>query len=266
MAHENEDAPRHTAEAVDGKSLISCGNIVTPDGSALLRPQRLEGLNLILVAIALIIAAIIGYNLYSFASNNFVYANERHLEAVNAQISRGETVNLPSLDLLVGYDEAGASANLLSAGYTTFEPDSVEGSAYETVKIPSDMTAEQAKKVYESGIAKADAATAAKLLTGMWRLSMGDGDEGKLLTLRYADFNSGSAASAISAAMMAEGLVEDSVTDSGIDESGNTYKVGTGSSNGIDFTWRVSTCELKEIYNIDVLPNSAMYVVVRISY
>ncbi len=266
MAHENEDATRHASEAADGKSLISCGNIVTPDASALLRPQKLEGKNLIPVVIALIVAAIIGFNLYSFASNNFVYANERHQEAVMTQISRGETVNLPSLDLLVGYDEAGMSANLLSAGYTTFEPDSVDGSDYETVKVPTDMSAEQGKKIYESGIAKADSATAAKLLTGMWRLSMGDGDDGKLLILRYADFNSGSAASAISAAMMAEGLVEDSVTDSGIDENGNTYKVGTGSSNGIDFTWRVSTCELKEIYNIEFLPDSTMYVVMRFSY
>lgn len=264
MANENEEV-RRSRSVRQPKSSISCGNVVTLDGSTLLRPQQIRGRQLLIVAVVLVIAAAIGFAMFSYAKDNVVYANEKLQKAVSSQISRGMTVDAPTPDLFIGKDDDGIRAAVEEKGYVSFENAVSDGATLEIIKLPSDVTVEEGKALYEKGLTAIDADKAAKLLTGMWRLDVSRGDS-TLMTLRFADFTSGSAASALTSAMLREGLSEDTVTDSGIDESGNTYKVGTAEVNGVTVTWRISTCELKEIYSISALPDSAMYVGVRYSY
>lgn len=266
MTNEQEELEVQTGRNESGKSSISCGNVVTLDASALTRPQRLMGKNLIFVGIALVIAAVIGYFGFSFAMDNFVYASERQQEAVAQQISRGEVINAPAPALFVGLDDDGIRASLQGAGYSMFEQETSDGTTLELIKVPSDISPDLGKQLYTKGIAKIDPSDAAKLLTGMWRFDVSRGSEGTLMYVRYSDFISGSAAAALTSAMLHEGLSEDTVTESGIDESGNTYKVGSAVINGISTTWRVSVCPLKEIYNVSALPDTAMYVGMRFAY
>ena len=65
--------------------------------------------------------------------------------------------------------------------------------------------------------------------------------------------------------MQAEGLENAKVTDSGVDDSGNTYQAGTVKSDGEKYTWRVSVIDLSEVYDISGLPNTAFFVGIRFS-
>lgn len=63
--------------------------------------------------------------------------------------------------------------------------------------------------------------------------------------------------------MQVEGLENAEVTDSGVDDSGNTYQAGVVSTDNGTYNWRVSVIELDEVYDISGLPNTAFYVGIR---
>ena len=106
------------------------------------------------------------------------------------------------------------------------------------------------------------AGDAVKLLKGAWTLTVSRtaGDD---LRLRYADFASGTIEKAVQRAMQVEGLENAEVTDSGVDDSGNTYQAGVVSTDNGTYNWRVSVIELDEVYDISGLPNTAFYVGIR---
>ena len=108
--------------------------------------------------------------------------------------------------------------------------------------------------MYVQGIDKLSAGDAVKLLKGAWTLTVSRkaGDD---MRLRYADFASGT--------MQVEGLENAEVTDSGVDDSGNTYQAGVVSTDNGTYNWRVSVIELDEVYDISGLPNTAFYVGIR---
>ena len=51
----------------------------------------------------------------------------------------------------------------------------------------------------------------------------------------------------------------------GVDEVGNTFKQGTVDVDGTAYTWKVSALPLSEMYDISGLPETAVYVGVRLS-
>ncbi len=65
--------------------------------------------------------------------------------------------------------------------------------------------------------------------------------------------------------MQAEGLENTEITDSGVDDSGNTYQAGVVSTDAGTCNWRVSVIELNEVYDISGLPNTAFYVGIRLT-
>ena len=239
--------------------------VITMDGSALQRPQAIVGWRLVVLALLVIAACVIGYNVGTAAIDNVVYASDREQAAVNAQLARDSAVNLPAPSSFVGYSDADIRDNFKASGYVFFENEVSDGTTLEVVKLPSDVSLEVGKELYDTGLTKISASDAAKLLNGLWRFDVSRGD-GTVMRLRDADFTSGSADAAVSKAMATLGLGEDSVAESGMDDSGNTYKTGTAEINGESVTWRVSVIALSEVYSINAMPATAMYVGVRFVY
>ena len=130
------------------------------------------------------------------------------------------------------------------------------------LKLPADVSLEEAGLMYVQGIDKLSAGDAVKLLKGAWTLTVSRkaGDD---MRLRYADFASGTIEKAVQGAMQVEGLENAEVTDSGVDDSGNTYQAGVVSTDNGTYNWRVSVIELDEVYDISGLPNTAFYVGIR---
>ena len=66
-------------------------------------------------------------------------------------------------------------------------------------------------------------------------------------------------------ALEAEGFDPESVAESGVDDSGNTYSMGTVDVDGVLCSWKISALKLDEIYSISSAPEEACYVGVRLT-
>ena len=133
---------------------------------------------------------------------------------------------------------------------------------FEVIKLPADLTVEEAGLMYMTGIDKLSAADAVRLLKGAWTLDVSR-KAGESIRLRYADFDSGTIEKAVQGAMQAEGLESAEITDNGVDDSGNTFQAGTVATDSGTYNWRVSAIELSEMYDISGLPNTAFFVGIR---
>lgn len=214
--------------------------------------------------VGIVIAAYLVSTLYGA----FEGAAERAEAATTANLTRNVSYDLPRLQDLVVYDDASMKQSFIDQGLTTYLlSDEDDVTSFNLAKLPSDVSETEAAIMYTTGIAKLGASDAAKLLKGSWTLYV-DHEGGTSYRLRYADFESGSAELAVDAAIAAEGFDVATVSDDnqGVDEAGNTFKAGTvQGADGNIYSWRVSAIKLSEIYNVSGLPESAMYVGIRLS-
>jgi hypothetical protein len=241
------------------------------DGSSLRRPLDLPHRNNY-VLIGIIVAAavfgiLIGLHLYDV----FINSQVRQEATVEQTINRGVTLDLPILDTYVSASNADISAALTAAGYTTIDMSTIPGAssaassgALDVIKLPSDVTVADAAIAYAQGISSLSAEDAARYLSGSWRLTV-DRSSGVDMKVKYADFASKTAATAIQSAITTEGWAKSTMGDSGVDASGNTYQNGTITLDGATYNWSISVCSLSEIYSNSGLPTDALYVGVRLA-
>lgn len=242
-------------------------NIAYMDAEVLSRPLDPPNRVRYVTIGALVVAAIIGgvmlFNYFDAVINGPV----REQAALEESLAQDAPLNMPSLVSLMGLGDEDMLAALYATGSTFYERISLGSSpdvSFEVIKLPDDMTAADAGVLYLEGIGNLSATDAARLLHGSWDLSLSRTD-GANLYVRYADFSSGSAQTAIENARGEAGLGAGELTDSGIDEAGNTYATGTISENGATYAWRVSAIALDEVYDISGLPEDAVYVGIRLT-
>lgn len=243
------------------------GSVAYLDGSGLARPFDLPKSAYRFVAVLLVAAAVIGALMLSRYFDATVGAPARAQQQVQDNIARKVDYDLPTLSALMASDDEAIKQSLSDAGFTLYET-TKEGQypdgGFDLVKLPADVSLAEAGVMYASGISSLSAVDASKLLKGSWTLSVnrtGTTD----MRLRYADFASGSVDAAIKAAMQAEGLAEAKIAESGTDDAGNTYESGTVDANGATYSWRVSAISLSSAYKIDGLPDTAVYVGIRMT-
>jgi hypothetical protein len=240
------------------------GPVCYPDASALYRPARIPAAERPALFAILAAAIVIAAMLFGTYYGNVVSTNRETQESVDAALARGATIDAPVLTSCVNMDGAAVKESLQNAGYTIIDVDEIKGAAstgsFDLVKIPQDMGVDDAVAAYLSGVESIDPATAARFLSGSFRLEQTNAPTTDL-RLHYADFQAADADSTIDAAIEAQGFDASTASASAKDASGNTYR--TGSANGM--TWTVSTCPLNEVYNVKGLPETAMYVGIRLT-
>ena len=249
------------------KSTVTIGDVRYFDGAELSRPLEMPPVVRYVALGAMLVAAVLGgmflYNWIDQITNEPL----RQQEALQESLAREVTLDLPSLAALMPMDDATMMATLTEAGYTLYERTPVgtnpEG-GFEVIKLPADLSVEEAGVMYLTGIDKLSAADAVRQLKGAWTMDVSR-KAGESIRLRYADFESGTIEKAVQSAMAAEGLESAEVTDNGVDDSGNTYQAGTVATDNGTYNWRVSVIELSEVYDISGLPNTAYFVGIRFS-
>lgn len=248
------------------RSTVQIGDVRYFDGAELSRPQELPPLVRYVTIGIMVVAAVIGAAFVGKYLDQIMNEPLRQQEALSQNLTREVSYDLPSLGALMPKSDEEVMTALTEAGYTLYERTPVgtnPDGGFEVIKLPSDVSLEEAGVMYLTGIDKLSAADAVKLLKGGWNLTVSR-KSGTDMRVRYADFDSGSLEKAIQNAMQAEGLQNATVTDSGVDDSGNTYQTGTVSTeDGATYTWRVSVIDLSKVYDIAGLPNTAYYVGVR---
>ncbi len=235
------------------------------NGESLSRPftlPRKERIGqIILVVIAAFIAGALLFSYFDSTTNE----PERIQSEMKENLARNVSLDAPNLLSLLDLDDATIDATIKASGATFYDTSPV-GSAttYATIKLPSDVSLEEAGTLYMTGISKLNAAQASLLLNGAWKLEV-DRTDGMNISLHFADFKSGSVENAITAAVETQDLERGGEGDSGEDDGyGNAYSTGSIMVNGSSYIWTVSAVALKQVYSVAGLPDTSVYVGVRI--
>lgn len=235
------------------------------NGESLARPMFFPRKNMMglaaIVAVACIIAAIGLYLCFDATTN----APAREKAQVEELANKYVEYDLPNLLSFVELDDAAIDSSIKADGATYFERIPVgQGKEYEIIKLPPDVTLEQAAWMYANDIKNLSAADLVLLLNGAWRLNV-DRSFGVNISLHYADFRSKSVDDAIEAAIASEDLERGGSGSGGDDDGyGNAYKTGTIMINGNSYTWTVSALPLKDYYDKAGIPDNATYLGIRI--
>lgn len=237
------------------------------DIEALNRPLSLPRKNLPIALGIALIAAVIGIILAVNLLGSTMHAAERSAASVEENLARDVSMDLPAVSGYAGMDAAGIKAAVDALGlniYTVSTEENIAAGNLDIVKLPSDVSVEEGAMYYLQGISSLDGPDAALLLNGSWRLQFESAD-GYNLSLRYADFDSGNVDTAVENAIQAQGFDSASATPLEVDEVGNTYRTGTIDAGGATYNWRVSAIALSEVYDIAGLPDTSIYIGVRIT-
>lgn len=244
---------------------MQIGDVRYYDGAELSRPLEMPPRVKAIMLAAMVVAAVVGCLFLGRYFDQIMNEPIRQQQTLQDNLAREVSYDFPLLSSLMPLSDEEIMTALTDAGYTLYERTPVgtdPDGGFEVIKLPADVSLEEAGLMYVQGIDKLSAGDAVKLLKGAWTLTVSRkaGDD---MRLRYADFASGTIEKAVQGAMQVEGLENAEVTDSGVDDSGNTYQAGVVSTDNGTYNWRVSVIELDEVYDISGLPNTAFYVGIR---
>ena len=131
-------------------------------------------------------------------------------------------------------------------------------------RLPEDVSLDEAAQLYAKGVSNLSGVQASKLLVGSWYFSA-DRNGGTSMIVRYADFETADPQAAVQKAFDKQGFDPESISETGVDDSGNTYSMGTLDANGTQCTWKISALPLSDMYDIQGLPEDACYVGIRLT-
>lgn len=239
------------------------------DDSGLKRPLSAPLPQVALMAVFVVAAIAIGWLLVHTVLDAVNGSAERAQASVEENLAREVSYDLPQLAALAPLEDDAIKQTFADAGLATVQMSSEEdfpAGGFELVKLPSDVTEVEAGLMYANGIGSLSAADAARLLKGSWTLTV-DRSEALDMRVRYADFESGGVEAAIQAAVASEGFDPATVAEDGqgVDEVGNTFMTGTVDVDGTSYAWRVSAIALSSVYDISGLPDTAVYVGIRLT-
>lgn len=237
------------------------------DGSSLNRPITMP-VNKLPIALAFAaVAAVIGIVLAVNLLGSTLHAAQRSAASVEENLAREVSLDMPLISSYAGMDAASIKSATDSLGlnvYTVSSDEDIATGKLDMVKMPSDVSVEEGAMYYAQGISNLDAPDAALLLNGMWRLQF-DSTKSYNLSIRYADFDSGNVDTAVENAIAAQGFDTSTATELDVDDAGNTFRSGTLEAGGATYNWRVSAIGLDAVYDISGLPDTAIYVGVRMT-
>ncbi|MBQ9690586.1 MAG: hypothetical protein IJV62_00530, partial [Eggerthellaceae bacterium] len=197
--------------------------------------------------LAALCAAIVGILLFIYILNNVIYANNRSLAEVTEILSTTETLRAPQLmPLLDAIDTPEASLTQQDLQY--FISSDEETIFY--IGTPDADIDEHIQEVLATNIGKLTPTEAATYVPLWWQL--GSDTQEHNIKLRFVSMDSKDPMNAIDLAMSAQGWEENkniTVSDSGVDSVGNTFKEGTLIHGNTTYNWRIAACQLNEVYD-----------------
>lgn len=239
-----------------------------PDASSLDRPQIPTPSARVVIGVLTAIGIIIAIVFMVRFVDAVYFASARNEATVEENITREVPLDIPNVASYMGYDDATLEQELKDAGYIIFEISSPANNPEDDLdlfKFPDDVSVEEGALMYARGVSNLTAVDASRILTGSWRFTVERGDTTSM-RVRYVDFTSGNLDAALGAAVASQGFDPATATSSGTDSSGNLFQEGTVVlADGRTASWRVAAIELEHVYDIEGLPDSAVYVGIRVT-
>jgi len=217
------------------------------------------------IAPALLAAIIVAFLIVSFTVFRLIITPASNQAQINENCMRAIDYQLVKLTDYIALDDAAIKAALAEQHFVTVDIKPASESAASDIdlfKAPKGMSAEDATTYVDNGISNLSAIDLSRFLNGSWRFTV-DRSATVTMRLRYADFSSGSIDAAIYNALKSQGWDSLLVIQSGIDDNGNTYKLGELQIGETTYVWRISSIALDEVYS-QKLVNDAYYVGIRL--
>ncbi len=235
------------------------------DGQSLSRPLEMPRKKIIAALIFVVAALLLAAYLFFVVFRPF-FTEENNSEKTAQNIAADVSYQIPAAVeySLLSRDEILEKMNASGLPFIDLTDEAAAANGgLDLFRLPDGVDIVTAGALYAKGIDTLSSADAAKFLNGSWRLTLTT--EGSYnLRIRYALLDSTDPSAAVFEAMSACGLDGAEVISEGVDESGNTYKTGEMETDRGVFNWRVAACPLNEVYDIEGLPSSASYVVIRL--
>lgn len=241
------------------------GNIAYLDATPLKRPFSMPWSQRIIALAIVAVAIIIGFvlvNTFVISRWQAVAATE---QAISSNLARPASIeSIPKMVNLITLDDDGVKTALAEAGNNMLDltprDDSHDLTLY---RVPPDMTTDDVLAYYMQGLNSLEAKDASKLFVGGWLFAV-DRTGAPSMVVRYADFTTGDPQVAIQNAILKQGFDTGAITETGEDESGNTFSSGTfAREDGTTGTWKVSALPFGDVYSISGLPEKSCYVGIR---
>ena len=241
------------------------GDIAYLDASPLKKTSKMSAQQRIIALVIVAVAIIIGALFVNSTILTYMRDAAMLQQTIDDNLKRTPSIeSLPKMVSVVALDDEGIIGAFQEAGYKTFDASaSTESPDLVLYRIPDDMTVDDASLYFAQGIGNLNAAQASKILNGSWYFTS-DRENGTMV-VRYADFSTNDPVVAVQSALKQQGFETDSITDSGEDESGNTYTAGTAVVDEHEYKWKISAIPLGDIYSVRNLPEDACYVGIRMT-
>ena len=245
---------------------VEKGGIAYLDSTPLRRPFAMPLAQKIIMLVVVAVACGIGFMFINDTILDSIRQAEQTEQTIASNLKRQPSVEtIPQMTQVVNLSDDEIRSMLADAGYGVYDASATsEDGNMILYKLPSDVSVEEAGVLYAQGINALSPEQATKLLVGSWRFDS-DRVNGTSMAVHYADFSTGDPQVAVRTALEAEGLDPNSVSESGVDDSGNTYSMGTVDVDGVMCSWKISAIKLDEIYSVSGVPTDACYVGVRIT-
>lgn len=242
------------------------GNVAYLDGAPLRRPFEMPAAKKVVLGIVVLVAIGLGA---VFVNSTVLSTMREHAaaeQAIKDNLARPASIDsLPKMKKLVNLNDAGIKEAFDEAGYTIYDASNL-GDSEDLIlyRIPEDMTLEEAEQYYSQGVSSLDAVQATKLLNGAWQF-VAERSGVTTMVVRYADFTTGDPQVALENALAKTKFDPESVTDSGVDDSGNTYQIGSLKAGDTTCAWKISALPLSDMFSISGMPEDACYIGIRLT-
>lgn len=239
-----------------------------PDATKLLRPQSIQGPGIFIVLILMVIAAIVGGTFAYKAADNVYFSEVRKADTIQKNLQLDSPYDFPQIKNYIASDNALDVLSTMQNKYTMISlvPEEANSKGFDYFKLPENVSKDEGTSALKKGIGGMTLVSASKILNGGWRLTM-DLTNYQDLKIRYCDLKASSIEGAILDAIHTQGFDGDNceMTKEGVDESGNTFKSGTIEIDDETYFWRVSALKFSDAYSISGMPDTAVYVGVRMT-
>lgn len=242
------------------------GDIAYLDAAPLRRPFEMPRAQRIIALVIIIAAVVLGL----LFLNNTIIAHMRETaqaeQALAENLTRQPSIEtVPQMSHVILLSDDDIRARFQEVGFTVYDAsDPNDPTNMVLYKLPADVTVEEAAGMYAKGIGNLSAVQASELLVGSWYFNA-DRSGSNSMVVRYADFSTGDPSVAVKNALTKQGIDPATVSESGVDDSGNTFSMGTFDVDGTQCAWKISALPLKEMYSVSGLPEDACYVGVRVT-
>lgn len=243
------------------------GNVAYLDDAPLGRPLSMPAAQRVFTALVAVVALVLGgifLNATVLSSLREAAAAE---QAISDNLARQASIDtIPVMTDLITLSDDEVREKFADAGFTVYDASSLNANSDDMVlyKLPADMTSEDAAGMLALGIGSLDASQATKLLNGSWYFAA-ERSGAVSMVVRYADFSTADPQEAVQLAVEKEGFDPSSISETGVDDSGNTYNMGVVEVGKKAYTWKVSALPLDDMYSIANMPEEACYVGVRLT-